>query len=59
MQLAGPRTPRIPTGKLGQLLFDAGLVTIEQLSVAMQRSLTAGLPLVRMLVIEKEALEAS
>jgi tetratricopeptide (TPR) repeat protein len=58
MQLAGPRTPRIPTGKLGQLLFDAGLVTIEQLSVAMQRSLTAGLPLGRMLVIENVLTDA-
>ncbi len=49
----GIGAPRIPTGKLGQLLFDAELVTLEQLSLAMQRSLTTGLPLGRMLVLEK------
>lgn len=41
-----------PTGKLGELLLDSGLVSAEDLEKAMQRSLTTGLPLGRMLVLQ-------
>jgi tetratricopeptide (TPR) repeat protein len=43
---------KIPPDKLGQLLYEAGLVTKEQLSLAMQRSLSTGLPLGQMLGLD-------
>lgn len=43
---------RVPTDKLGQLLYEAGIVTLEQLSLAMQRSMSTGLPLGHMLGLD-------
>jgi Flp pilus assembly protein TadD len=43
---------KVPPDKLGQLLYEAGLVTKEQLSLAMQRSLSTGLPLGHMLGLD-------
>jgi tetratricopeptide (TPR) repeat protein len=43
---------RMPTDKLGQLLYEAGIVSLEQLSLAMQRSLSTGLPLGHMLGLD-------
>jgi tetratricopeptide (TPR) repeat protein len=43
---------KTPPDKLGQLLYEAGLVTKEQLSLAMQRSLSTGLPLGHMLGLD-------
>jgi tetratricopeptide (TPR) repeat protein len=43
---------KAPPDKLGQLLYEAGVVTKEQLSLAMQRSLSTGLPLGHMLGLD-------
>ena len=48
----GMGTPRVPPDKLGQLLFEAEIVSREQLSLAMQRSLSTGLPLGHMLGLD-------
>lgn len=48
----GKGQPRIPVDKLGQLLYEAEIVTREQLSLAMQRSLSTGLPLGHMLGLD-------
>jgi tetratricopeptide (TPR) repeat protein len=44
-------SPRIPTGKLGELLLDSGVINGDQFAGAMQRSMITGLPLGRMLVL--------
>lgn len=45
--------PKLPTGKLGELLVDAGVINRDQLDRSMQRSLQTGLPLGRMLVLQQ------
>ncbi len=44
---------RARTGKLGELLSEAGLITEEDLSEAMERSVNTGMPLGRMLVLNR------
>lgn len=44
---------RARTGKLGELLTDAGLVNPDELSATMERSINTGMPLGRMLVLNK------
>jgi hypothetical protein len=44
---------RARTGKLGELLTEAGLVDSDQLSATMERSINTGMPLGRMLVLNK------
>ncbi len=44
---------RARTGKLGELLLEAGLVGEEDLSEAMERSVNTGMPLGRMLVLNR------
>ncbi len=44
---------RARTGKLGELLSEAGLVGEEDLSEAMERSVNTGMPLGRMLVLNR------
>jgi tetratricopeptide (TPR) repeat protein len=48
----GKGQPRVPVDKLGQLLYEAEIVSREQLSLAMQRSLSTGLPLGHMLGLD-------
>jgi tetratricopeptide (TPR) repeat protein len=44
---------RARTGKLGELLSEAGLISEEDLSEAMERSVNTGMPLGRMLVLNR------
>lgn len=44
---------RARTGKLGELLTEAGLVNPDELSATMERSINTGMPLGRMLVLNK------
>lgn len=44
---------KAPTGRLGELLLEAGVLKYEQLSKAMEQSLQTGLPLGRMLVLHQ------
>lgn len=44
---------RARTGKLGELLTEAGLVDPDELSATMERSVNTGMPLGRMLVLNK------
>lgn len=44
---------KAPTGKLGELLLEAGVITTDEFAKALQRSLTTGLPLGRMLVLNQ------
>lgn len=44
---------RARTGKLGELLSEAGLISEEELSEAMERSVNTGMPLGRMLVLNR------
>ncbi|HEY9713162.1 MAG TPA: hypothetical protein V6C72_06810, partial [Chroococcales cyanobacterium] len=53
-QHEGQDSAKQPTSKLGELLLEAGLITTEQFKRAMQRSLTTGLPLGRMLVLNND-----
>ncbi len=52
------RTAVQPTNRLGELLLEAGLIDNDQLSKAMQKSLSTGLPLGRMLVLNSVINEA-
>lgn len=49
---------KAPTGRLGELLLEAGVLKWEQLSKAMEQSLQTGLPLGRMLVLHQVMTEA-
>lgn len=44
---------RARTGKLGELLVDAGIISQDQLSQAMEQGLNTGMPLGRMLVLNE------
>jgi len=44
---------KLPTGKLGELLLDAGVINSDQFFKAMDKSMTTGVPLGRTLVFEK------
>ncbi len=44
---------RARTGKLGELFIEAGIISQEDLSEAMERSVNTGMPLGRMLVLNK------
>ncbi len=54
---------KVPTSKLGELLVEAGIINNEQLTKAIEESLSTGLPLGRMLVLHQsvtpEALQAA
>ncbi|HEY9772979.1 MAG TPA: tetratricopeptide repeat protein [Planktothrix sp.] len=52
-----PNNPSLPTGKLGELLLDAGIISSEQFLKAMDKSMTTGLPLGRTLVLENAVSE--
>lgn len=58
--VAGGTTTKIigPTNKLGEVLLEAGLVTPDQFAKAMQRSLSTGLPLGRILVLNNTLADA-
>lgn len=58
--VAGGTTKTIlgPTNKLGEVLLEAGLVTTDQFAKAMQRSLSTGLPLGRILVLNNTLADA-
>ena len=49
---------KAPTGRLGELLLEAGVLKWDQLSKAMEQSLQTGLPLGRMLVLHQVMTEA-
>jgi len=49
---------KAPTGRLGELLLEAGVLKYEQLSKAMEQSLQTGLPLGRMLVLHQVLTDA-
>ncbi|MCC7528074.1 MAG: tetratricopeptide repeat protein [Candidatus Melainabacteria bacterium] len=49
---------KAPTGRLGELLLEAGVLRWEQLSKAMEQSLQTGLPLGRMLVLHQVMTDA-
>lgn len=49
---------KAPTGRLGELLLEAGVLRWEQLSKAMEQSLQTGLPLGRMLVLHQVLTDA-
>ncbi|MBC7999393.1 MAG: tetratricopeptide repeat protein [Leptolyngbya sp.] len=49
---------KVPTGRLGELLLEAGVLRWEQLSKAMEQSLQTGLPLGRMLVLHQVLTES-
>ncbi len=44
-------TAIVPTHKLGQLLLEADIITGEQFSIALQKSMAIGLPLGRILIL--------
>jgi len=44
---------KLPTGKLGELLLDSGIINSDQFLTAMDQSLVTGLPLGRTLVLEQ------
>lgn len=44
---------KLPTGKLGELLLDAGIISADQFTTSMDQSLMTGLPLGRSLVLEQ------
>lgn len=49
---------KVPTGRLGELLLEAGVLRWDQLSKAMEQSLQTGLPLGRMLVLHQVLTES-
>ncbi|HIA55826.1 MAG TPA: tetratricopeptide repeat protein [Candidatus Melainabacteria bacterium] len=49
---------KAPTGRLGELLLEAGVLKWDQLSKAMEQSLQTGLPLGRMLVLHQVLTDA-
>lgn len=49
---------KAPTGRLGELLLEAGVLRWDQLSKAMEQSLQTGLPLGRMLVLHQVLTDA-
>ena len=50
---AGAVNLKVKTGKLGELLLDAGIITSDQFLTSMDQSLVTGLPLGRTLVLDQ------